>query len=116
LHNCISRPDMTQELVAQAFALRRPSHQSSNIDKGHRRWHDFVSLIQFSQLAQTCIRDGHNPRIRLNRCKRIISRQNIAARQRIKQRRLTNIGQPHNADAQAQNQPLLSLERVTDPI
>src|SRR5581483_4153322 len=63
--------------------------------------HDFFGLIKFGQLSQAVIRHRHNAGVRLNGSKRVISRQRVSVRQRIKQCALANIWQTHNSNTQS---------------
>ena len=58
--------NISQELIAEAFAFGGTFHQTRNINKLHRRWNDTLGPDDFRKLIQTRIGHWHDTRIWLD--------------------------------------------------
>ena len=74
VHDCVYFADIAKELVAEAFALRRPFDQAGNIDKGELGFDNLGAARDFRNLLQPRIGHRDLADIGLDRAKRIIGR------------------------------------------
>jgi hypothetical protein len=90
--------DVGQELVAEAFALRRTADEACDIDEGNPGRDDLLGAGDRRELLETRIRHGHFPGVGLDGAERIVrSLRGGRARQRVEQCGLADIGQPDDA-------------------
>ena len=89
--------DVTEKLVAQALALRRPGDKPGDIDEFHRRRDDFLRLHDIGQLLQARIRYLDHADVGIDGAKRIVFRRDPGPGQGIEQRRLAHVGQSDDA-------------------
>ena len=102
----IAFADVPQELVTQAFALRRTTHQACDIGEVHRGMDNTCTLTNLSQLFQTQVRYRHRGLIGFD-CTKGIVRSFCVLRtgQSIKQRRFAHIRQSNNTNSKAHRHP-----------
>ena len=89
---------MSEELIAETFAMGGTLDQTGNIDEFDRRGDDFRGLIQLGELIETRVRDRHDADIRLDGGEGIISRKRTRVGKRIKKRGFTYIGETDDAN------------------
>lgn len=95
MHDGIDFANVGEELVAQAFALRRAAHQAGNIDEGDACRDQLFRLGDLGKLLHTRIGNRHFTGVRLDRAERIIRRlRRRRLGQRVEQSRLADIRQP----------------------
>ena len=85
LGNGVGFADMAEKLVAQSFALRGACDEAGNVDKFHRRRHDFFRLHDIGELLQARVRHFDYADVRIDRTKRIVFRGDTCPGQRIEQ-------------------------------
>ena len=90
--------DVLKELVAQPLALRCALHKTRDIDKANTRRGRLLGMVEIGQHLETRIRHRHHAHIRLNRAERIVRRLCTRLCNRIEQRALAHIRQPHNSN------------------
>jgi hypothetical protein len=96
--NHLTFADMSEELIAETFAMGGTLDQTGNIDEFDRRGDDFRGLIQLSELIETRVRDRHDADIRLDGGEGIISRKRTRVGKRIKKRGFTYIRETDDAN------------------
>jgi hypothetical protein len=94
----IGFPDMGEELVAQAFALRRAADQPGDIDEADGGRDNLDRFIQPREGGQPWIGNPDNAHVRLNGGERIVRRQHAGPGQCVEQRGLTYVRQADDAD------------------
>ena len=92
----IGLADMGQKLVAQAFALAGPGHQTGNVHKLHNRRHDAFGLDNARQLLQARVGHLDHPHIGFDGAERVVLGRNARFGQGVEQGGFTNVGQAHN--------------------
>ena len=91
--------DIGQELVTQAFALRRAAHQAGDVDEVDTSRDDLLGAGNGRQSGQAGLRHGDVAGIRLNGAERIVRRLGgRGLRQGVEQGRLADIGQANDCD------------------
>ena len=105
--------DIGQELVAQSFALARPSHQTGNVDEVHRGVNGLGGSDQLGQGVYTGIRHRHRSLVRLDGAEGIIRGLGVLRPgQCVEKRGFAHIGQ--SDDAYAQCHGMLRAEKVVE--
>src|SRR5581483_4205030 len=97
LNNSVGLTNMTQELIAQTFALASACNKPSNVYESYRCWYDLFCLIQLAQCMQPRVGDRNNTRIWFNGGKRIVRGQNGIAGQGVKKSRFADIRQANDS-------------------
>ena len=100
LSHGIHLANMSQKLVAQAFAFRRALDQTGDVHKTHSRRQNALRAVNRRQLRQTSVRHFHNAYIRLNRTERIVCRFGSRLGNSVEKRAFAYVRQPDNADFQ----------------
>src|SRR5437763_7416496 len=101
LHNRIDFANVTEELIAEAFARTRPFNESSDINELNRGRHNFWRMRDLSKSRQTRIWNGDDADVRINRAKGIIlGWRFVRARNSVKERRLADVRQSDDTSAQ----------------
>ena len=95
MHDGVDFADIGEELVAEAFALRRAAHQAGDVDEGDARRDQFLRLGDVGKLAHARIGNRHFTGVRLDRAERIIRRlRRRRLGQRVEESGLADIRQP----------------------
>ncbi len=90
--------DMSEELVAEPFALGGPAHQSGDVDEGQPRGDHLSGLGNGSKLVEARVGDGDLAHIRLDGAERVVGGLGRSALgQSVEQGGLADIGQPDDA-------------------
>ena len=86
-HVCdgVDFPDVRQELIAEALALRGARDQSCDIDEFHRRGEDLLGMHDGGKLTESRVRQGHHSDVRIDGAERIVLRGDLRPRQGIEQ-------------------------------
>ena len=84
--------DMGEEFVAEAFAFAGASDEAGDVDKFDRSRDDFVGFVHFGEDVEAVVRNRHNTDDWLDGSKRIVRGERTSVRERIKQRRLSDVG------------------------
>ena len=93
--------DMGKKTVAQALALGGACHESCNIDKLNGGRNYFGRVDEFRDRLKTRVGHLNDADVRVDSAERIVLRLRAGVGQRIKEGRLTDVGQAHNAAAKA---------------
>ena len=88
--------DVFEELVAESLPLARAADEPRDVHKLDDRRGLLLRLVERAQPLQPLIRHGNNADVRLDRAERIIRTLRPRIRQRVEQRRFSNIGQAHD--------------------
>ncbi len=89
--------DVTEELVAQPFALRRAADQARDVDEAELGGDDLGRLGDGRQRLEPRIGHPDVADVGLDRAERIVRRlRRLRLGQRVEQRRLADIGQAHD--------------------
>ena len=92
LNHRVGFADRVQELIAQAFALRRTANQAGDVHELYAGGHYFFRLDELCQRRQTFIRNGDDSDIWFTGRKSVIGDQRRGLPgHRIKERRLSDI-------------------------
>ena len=78
--------DVSQELVAQAFALRRALHQAGNVNNLHRSGDNALRIAYLSQLVESLVGHGYHADVWFDGAKWEISRLRLSVRQTVEKR------------------------------
>ncbi len=97
----VALADVGQELVAQPRPFGRSFDDAGDVDERHRRRHELLRTEDLGELAQPRIRQRHHTLVRLDRRERIVGRQHVVTRQRVEQRRLSDVGQSDDSQVEA---------------
>ena len=97
MHNGIRFPDISQELVSQAFSLGSAPNQPRNIHKLDNRRSDFFRMIQVRQKFQALIRHRHYAYIGVNSTEGVVGRLRPRLGNGIKEGGLSHIWQTDNS-------------------
>ena len=106
----VTLADVSQELVAKARAFARTLDDAGNIDERNRGWELPFRGEDAGQNRQTRVRHADYTNIGLYRRERIISRENVIFRQRVKKRGLTNVRKTDDSDGQCHCAHLFSQD------
>ena len=101
--------DVGQELVAEPGTLGRALDEAGDVDERHRRRDDALGCEKLRQLVQSRIGQRNDALVRFDRRERIVGRHHVVPGQRVEQRRLADVGQAHDSQAQAHGEPSLGL-------
>ncbi len=99
--HCIDLPDMTEKLVAEAFASTGTPYQSGDINKLHDCRQHLLRADNFRQGVETRIRDRHHTDIGVDGTERIVGRFGAGICQRVENGRFANVGQADDATLQS---------------
>ena len=101
LHNGVDFTDVTEELIAEAFAGARAFHQSGDVDELDRRRNDLLRMGQLRECVEPRIRHRDDAEIRINCAEGIIRGLRFSgARNGVEERRLANVRQTNDSGAQ----------------
>jgi hypothetical protein len=93
---------VSEELVAEAFALRGAAHEAGDIDEGKPRRHDLRRFRDAGERVEPEVRNRHLADIRLDGAKGIIRRRcSRRLGQRVEEGGLADIGQSDDAAFEA---------------
>ena len=98
LRNRVRFANRGEELVAEPFALGCTLDDSGDVNERHGRWQDSLAAENFRQYVQARVRQVDDTDVRLNRCERIVRRENVVARERIEQGGLSHVGKTDDSD------------------
>ena len=100
--DCIHLSDVRQELVAEAFALRRAADQSGDVDELNLRFDFLRGLRDCGNAVQPLVGHGDAPNIGLDRAERIIGRLRCRRlREGVEQGGFADVRQADDAAAEA---------------
>ena len=88
--------DVSEELIAQTFALGGSFHEAGDVDDFARSRHYATGMHQFGQLGQALIGHGNHANVGFNRTKREISCLCFCTRKAVEKGRLAHVRQSHN--------------------
>ena len=90
--------DVAEELVAEAFALRRAAHEPGDVDEGQPGRQDLRRLADRCQLVEPLVRHADLADIGLDGAERIVGRlRRRRLRQRVEEGRLADVRQSDDA-------------------
>ena len=93
----IGLADVREELVAEAFTLRRAGDEARDVDELDRGRQDLLRLDDRRKRVEPRIRHRHDADVRVDGAERIVLRRDLRARQRVEQRGLADVGKPDDA-------------------
>jgi len=94
MDDCIHLADVAEELVAEAFALRRALHQPSDIDERQLGWDDLGRAGDGRQPVEPRIGNRDLADVRLDRAEGIVGRlRRLRLGQRVEEGRLADVRQ-----------------------
>ena len=97
LQNRVHLADVREELVAQAFALARAAHETSDVHQFDGGGGELFGVIDVGQVVQPRIRDAHHAHIGLDGAEGVIFTRSACARDCVEKRALSDIGQADDA-------------------
>ncbi|MNH16147.1 hypothetical protein D3C79_757770 [compost metagenome] len=74
MDNGVAVTNIGEELIAKPFALAGTGDETSDIDESDSGWEDLCRAVKVGERLQATVWHGHDTRIWLDRCKRVISR------------------------------------------
>jgi len=89
--------DVTQELVAQAFALAGAPHEAGDVDELHGRVGDLGGLDDGRDVLEAFVRDVDDSRVGVDRAEGVIGHLRPGAGQRVEQGRFPHVGKADDA-------------------
>ena len=98
--------DVSEELVAKAFALGRALNKSCDIDKLDDRRRVLLRVMHFRQEIQTAVRNGNNTDVGLNGAEGVVCRFCARVGQRIKKGAFADVRQSHDTKLHVLCSPL----------
>ncbi|MCY1297378.1 hypothetical protein D9M70_468150 [compost metagenome] len=113
MHDGIHFADVGEELVAEAFTLRRATHEAGDIDEGDARRDDFLRLGNVGKLAHARVRHRHFAGVRLDGAERVVGC--LGGRRLgecVEERGLADVRQPDNTAFEAHGVSSVSLNSV----
>ena len=106
LHDSVHFADVTEKLVAQAFARARAFDQASNVDELDCGWNNFLGARELGKHVEARIRNADHAEIRIDGAKRIVcSRRFVGPCDSVEEGRFADIRQPNNSSAQHRRGP-----------
>ena len=99
LSDRVGLANVREELVTEALALRCTTHNARNIDERHDGRQHLLRLEDLREPIKARVRKRHDADVRLDRRERVIRGEHVRAGQRIKQGRLTDVGQSSNTNS-----------------
>ena len=100
LHDCVHFADVTEELIAEAFARARAFDQTGDIDELDRRRNDLLRMRNLREFCKARIGHGDDAEVGIDRAERIILRGRfVRAGDRVKERGFADIRQPNDSSA-----------------
>ena len=93
----IGLANVGEELVAKALALGRAGDKAGDIDKLHRGRHDALGACNCGKGRKPRVRHLDDSDVGIDGAKRIVLGGHGRARERVEERRLADVRQPHDA-------------------
>ena len=100
IHNGIGLTNIGKELIAQPFALARPSHEPCDIDKLHRGGHDPLGRNDGGELREAWVGQLDNACVGLDGAKGVILSRDPSLGKGVKEGALAYIGQANDSTLQ----------------
>ena len=88
-----------EELVAESFTLGRTGDEAGDIDELDDGRNDRFRVDDRSDLGEAFIRYDGDAEVRFDRAERIVLRLDLAAGERVEERRLADVGETDDAAA-----------------
>ena len=89
--------NVREELVAQPLALRCALDEARDVDELDDGRHDLLRLHDLRERVELRVRHGDDADVRIDRAERIVLGRNLRRRERVEQRRLTDVRQSDDA-------------------
>jgi hypothetical protein len=89
---------VTQEAVPQPLPQVRPAHEPGDVHEPNVRRHHALGLEDIRQGIEPGVGDHGHADVRLDRGERMPGHRGVGLGQRVEQRRLPGVGQPHDPD------------------
>jgi len=78
--------DVSEKLVAKAFAFRSARDEAGDVSKLDRRWYNLLRLNDVGELGESRIGDRHDARVWLDGAEREVFRGDAGLGERVKER------------------------------
>jgi hypothetical protein len=101
LRDRVGLADVGEELIAEPLALTRAAHDSGDVDERHRRGKDLLRSEDLREAVQARIRKLDDADVRLDRCERVVRREDVVLGESVEQGRLAHVGKSYDADSQS---------------
>jgi hypothetical protein len=98
LHDRVDLADVGQKLVAQALALVSTPHEPRDVDEVYRRREDPVRVDDGVQRLEARVGHLDDAHVRLDRAERVVRRFCLRRRERVEERRLTDVREANDTD------------------
>ena len=96
MYNSVAFADISEELVAEAFAVACTLYKSGYIDKFYRGRGHLFRMIKIAERLEAVIRYGDHTHIRVNGAERIVCSLCARLGQRIEKSTFPYIGKAYN--------------------
>ena len=97
MDNGVDLADMGQELVAEAFALGRATHQAGDVHELHHGRRGLFGVIELGQRLQAGIGHGDHADVGVDGAERIVRALRARVGDGVKQGRFADVRQTHDS-------------------